>query len=79
MKASIPKLQRPWKFPPIILWMILATSTAHAASGASESASSSREGGVPTCYYPDGTISENDYACNLSSKYSACCAIDSRM
>ena len=30
---------------------------------------------VPTCYFPDGTIAENDYACNLSSNFSACCTI----
>ncbi|KAL0257197.1 hypothetical protein SLS55_008007 [Diplodia seriata] len=30
-------------------------------------------GHVPLCYYPDGTVATNDYACRLDTAESFCC------
>ncbi|KAF9630546.1 hypothetical protein BFW01_g1108 [Lasiodiplodia theobromae] len=36
-------------------------------------AAQSGDGHVPLCYYPDGTIATNDYACRLDTTESFCC------
>lgn len=32
--------------------------------------------GLPICYYPNGDIAPNDYACDLSIDVSHCCGVD---
>ncbi|GME59212.1 uncharacterized protein LTHEOB_4405 [Neofusicoccum parvum] len=34
---------------------------------------SAQDGHVPRCYYPDGTLASNDYACRLNTTESFCC------
>ena len=71
-----------WRpFESAILMLLVPRSLAQVSKSADpttsdiEAATSSQRGDVPTCYFPDGTIAEVDYACNLSSNFSACCTI----
>lgn len=71
-----------WRLFEVAILMVLVPRSlaqvprsADPATSDVEAATTSQRGDVPTCYMPDSTIAEGDYACNLGSNSSACCAI----
>lgn len=52
-----------------ILSKFLAIIAANAAVGVAQN----QNGSVPRCYYPNGDIATNDYACYLNTTESFCC------
>ena len=81
-RASFAMPECRWRLFEVAILMLLVprslaqvSRSADPATSDAETSTSSQRGEVPTCYIPDGTIAEGDYACNLSSNFSACCTI----